>query len=500
MALQIRKKVGVWQHIKVDQGNQTLILSNFYCRWTGDKMEITEPSGKDNASYDYSDIHVFDDTDASVDETFASSLLLAQRLKELDYPGFNTASGGSGANISDAAYGVAWDGDTTEGASKNALYDKINELDERLTNVPYGIIYEKDNFTDTSDFTFLGNASAVATGGKLQATSTSNGTFDQVILLNGETGLGKWKMTLEFELPNAPAATTYGIGIGIRSQASFTPLSNCARVVLTNSAQQGDRYFDWTNTHPGAYTNVVNDLAGTTISQNDTFRITMEQVVNEITITYYNVTTDVEKILTYDFTLPNSPFLANTGQFAIYMIGGTYDITKLKVESKEWKNARLLGLGDSKMNGYDGDTFAGSFMQQLESFYNSIHDNAGGNDTTVEGLLKVPEIISFAPKKVLMNLGSNDKRFGRTLLQWQTDYDDIVTQLEAAGIDVYHLLMLNESVLSFTDYNLHITTTYAADRIVDPGTINLATSGIHPNQTGMNQVFMAIISQIGDVI
>lgn len=36
--------------------------------------------------------------------------------------------GGGGASISDAAYGPGWNGDTTAGASKNALYDKIETL------------------------------------------------------------------------------------------------------------------------------------------------------------------------------------------------------------------------------------------------------------------------------------------------------------------------------------------------------------------------------------
>jgi hypothetical protein len=36
--------------------------------------------------------------------------------------------GGGGASVSDAAYGGAWNGDTTNGASKNTIYDKIESL------------------------------------------------------------------------------------------------------------------------------------------------------------------------------------------------------------------------------------------------------------------------------------------------------------------------------------------------------------------------------------
>ena len=37
-----------------------------------------------------------------------------------------------GANISDEAYSATWDGNTLVGASKNALYDKINAIDTEL--------------------------------------------------------------------------------------------------------------------------------------------------------------------------------------------------------------------------------------------------------------------------------------------------------------------------------------------------------------------------------
>jgi hypothetical protein len=37
----------------------------------------------------------------------------------------SVSTSGGGANISDAAYGAGWNGNTTDGASKNALYDII---------------------------------------------------------------------------------------------------------------------------------------------------------------------------------------------------------------------------------------------------------------------------------------------------------------------------------------------------------------------------------------
>lgn len=100
----------------------------------------------------------------------------------------------------------------------------------------------------------------------------------------------------------------------------------------------------------------------------------------------------------------------------------------------------------------------------------------------------------------MLNIGSNDKRDGVTLAQWKTNYDSIVSQLSAAGISVYHLLQLNETVLTFTDYNAHINATYSASKIVDAGTISLDGDGIHPSQTGMDEIYSAIVAQIGSEI
>lgn len=60
-----------------------------------------------------------------------------------DGSGLTGVSGSS--TISDTAYGVGWDGDTTTGASKNALYDKIETLGSAsISDAVYGAGWDGD--------------------------------------------------------------------------------------------------------------------------------------------------------------------------------------------------------------------------------------------------------------------------------------------------------------------------------------------------------------------
>lgn len=61
--------------------------------------------------------------------------LLADNAGVLEFNGSPVGGGGGGgAVISNTAYGVGWDGNTTDGASKNALYDKFEALDAAKQN------------------------------------------------------------------------------------------------------------------------------------------------------------------------------------------------------------------------------------------------------------------------------------------------------------------------------------------------------------------------------
>lgn len=78
------------------------------------------------------------------------------------------APSGGGASISDVAFGSTWNGNTTDGASKNALYDKVVNL-ERVYNAEfYGALHDWRTVADanvTSGTATLTSATAAFTTG-----------------------------------------------------------------------------------------------------------------------------------------------------------------------------------------------------------------------------------------------------------------------------------------------------------------------------------------------
>lgn len=84
--------------------------------------------------------------------------------------------GGGGASISDTVYGVGWNGDTTNGASKNALYDQINAMPTLAgTNVFTGNNQFSGALATTFDQgIFVGDGTNDTIGNRIQFTNVTN--------------------------------------------------------------------------------------------------------------------------------------------------------------------------------------------------------------------------------------------------------------------------------------------------------------------------------------
>jgi lysophospholipase L1-like esterase len=234
-----------------------------------------------------------------------------------------------------------------------------------------------------------------------------------------------------------------------------------------------------------------------TFTQGDVIKFVLDINYNVVTVTASNVTNPTSNnVLTFSYstTYPISYIVPNASNVALWNFGGTYDVQSILVESSDYQYANLMLVGDSKFVGYSADNFSTSFYSQLQANKGGIVLDSGAGDTTTAVLAYIPEIIKFRPHRVLLGIGSNDKRSSVSYATWAANYDSIVSQLTTAGIDVWHLLPLNESVLTFTDYIAHINATYSSSKIINAGTVGLASDGVHPNQAGHNTIYAAIIA------
>jgi lysophospholipase L1-like esterase len=358
-------------------------------------------------------------------------------------------------------------------------------------------IYNKTSWSSTGDFINVGSTTVSTNSKNKIKLSGGVGSYTKSIELTNPTGLEKWDFVMVSKIDTVHN-DSYGIGVGIRSVNTYGSPSLCARVSTTNfSSNAGMLYID-AGESP-SFSNIVN--SGSTrlsFSQFDMIELRCSFDKYTVTFSVRNVTTNSSPIK-LQYTYPTNgatPFAPNAGRFAIYNFGGSHEIQSIKITSNETLNSSLVIVGDSKSQYYNVSNIGKRYGSILERVYGSIVVNSGGYDRTTEVLLKIQDIINLKPAAVLLNIGSNDKRSGVSLGTYQTNYASITSQLQAAGITVYHLLQLNEAVLTFSDYNTWLNATYPG-YIVNPGIINLAADNVHPSDIGNKQIADSVISQIG---
>lgn len=324
--------------------------------------------------------------------------------------------------------------------------DPVNPVIKPLYKVK-GFIYNKSTWTNTTDFTT--NGASIALNGSYLDLSGGTGSYTKSVDLNNSSQLDKWKIETTFEVASAVAAPNYGMGVGKRS-------------INTNNFDLLARIETWQS--PASLFISANgiDIATSASSLPMTIgsiiTLSIERNGYNVVATASNGTNSIT--VSYDFSTAygTTAFLDNTGKYALYSFGGTQTIQKLSVGSSEQIDNELMIIGDSKIQGY----YLSREFNRLNNLLENTTINAGGNDTTVEVLDRISEIIALNPKKVILSIGSNDIRYGRSLASVQTDYSSIVTQLTSAGIEVYHIVPPETILIALEAW---IKSTYSATYI-----------------------------------
>lgn len=357
--------------------------------------------------------------------------------------------------------------------------------------LPIGEIYNKDTWADLTEFNNNGATAAVSSG-DIQF-SGGDGTFTQSLDLLQYTGLEKWKITSRVKIVSAITSSTFGFGFGIRSANSSSFINAVARFVTTTGIANDRKVL----IHAGTENTLVASSAQmAAISQNDVIEIIVELGVGTISISAQNITAGSAAVSTsYDYiTDGSSHAMANAGRFGIFSFGGTFDIQSLLIESSDYQRPDYMFVGDSKTRGYRTSDIDNRFATLFTANRPSTSVNAGGSDRIAEVTLKLDEIIELNPRTVILSIGSNDKRAGTAEATITANYDTLVAALVAEGIRVIHLGPLRETSIDVEFLYTHITSTYAAGNIIDPGEPTLNVDGVHPDDTGHEEIYQAIIT------
>lgn len=338
---------------------------------------------------------------------------------------------------------------------------------------PLNTIYSKQFWFDMGDVgvnvnTSGFNAYLSAPGGGYINTTATSAAFSSVgyILPGRPTNLTSWTLTVDVEIMSALTANTF---FGIGQMGTVTHTSG-GMVFYANTSNSGTGALKITN-YNGAST--LNTGTGTSaVSQFDVLRLTATLKDSVLSCTYQDLTTGSSvTTVTYTYTAgPSNANLAipNQGNWAFWNFGGTYQIQNITITSPVTRNANLLCIGDSKFQYFYTSSFGTSTPYLLRSQFPTCVNWASSGSMTTDVLAGMNELSALNPQQALVEPGSNDLRFGRSLTQLEASFTQIMNKLLAAGIRPLCFVIPEDSVIAaggsqanhLTDFKNWMAATY----------------------------------------
>lgn len=366
-------------------------------------------------------------------------------------------------------------------------------------NGDYRVLYEKSSFTndDVADWTTFGYGAVSVVDSKLRVGSNSGTSLPHGVYYNKKTTMmERFRMTVDFTIHEPVAVNTNGLGIGVKSHAQANMEHYCHYEMTTADQNEGGGNVLIRNRYISSKATLNSPVNRLQFAQGDNIRMIFEQKREIVEVTVINGENQVFETYIY----PVRPkYLPNIYSFAFWGFKGLYDVNYIKIESDEIVGADFLFFGDSKLKGYFADTHPQSTVAQLRETFGSVVNYSGGSVRMYNAIDAIDDILELAPKRVVMNMGSNDNRENRPVEDWGADYDLFVSTLEANNIEVIHLLILEETATDVTAYNNRTIATYPNGVIWDAGTLSLE-DGAHLDQTGMDQLAAFCTTKMNEIL
>jgi hypothetical protein len=380
-----------------------------------------------------------------------------------------------------------------------------------------GTIFYETSFASTSDFPITGSG---ITRGTNKLDLTGNPTlFTSYVLYNNAnnphryTGLERWTQRVRLKVTSTKNSTSYGIGIGVRSDNGYAVKSTYVRWSWDNSGA-GKIYLY----NVEATTNQIVSGTALVATASTYYWIEVKRDLNDIITTIYsdgayNPTApslpsgNQLYTVTQTFnTSTGSTVPHNVGRFAIHQFGGAdNEVTHWYVFSTEKRNQDYLFIGDSNTRMH-ASSLANSWPALAATTAGVTYTVSWGwSDRTAEVLLKLPEIIAMRPKVVFLSIGRNDIANSVSEATREANVDTIIATLEAAGIKVQlgGCIASNVQVATMQDHmnakpNDHVDF-YQATKGAGTGLNATYNSGdnIHINDAGHSQVATTAVAIMG---
>lgn len=301
------------------------------------------------------------------------------------------------------------------------------------------------------------------------------------------------------ETAGTVGASSYGIGLGIRSLGSLVgqaDISMMCYVDLSSGAQAGKAIiFD---NQAGTTYQLAISSSALSFSAGNNVELTCTRSYATITVSARNLTTGSAPVSTtftysliYTGTTINMP---NTGHYAVYNLGGGQTLTSYSIQSQMSVGVPIVQIGDSKTAGYWQGTFGSSVAGLVNAGAPSV-TLAGAGDRIASVSARLPEIAQVGAKYAILEIGFND--IGGGLPAAEASYQTLVTSLVAQGLTVFHLVEYSSSI-DQTAWLAWLQSTYGSNVIYPPlstySSSYVLADGIHPTPAGATIIANSIFS------
>lgn len=327
--------------------------------------------------------------------------------------------------------------------------------------------YFSNDFTTLASLTDFSitqpNSTWVLTGGFWRLTRADAAAgFSDFANYNtfGSVNSKYWSTSLDFYIKRLDA-TSYGIGFGL--------IADCINNTTDNI--RVDLYCG-TGASKGSLNlrvNGVTTLATTklTFNVNDKIKLTITRNRNRFTVTAQNMTTIMSIAPVAEFTTITSRF-TSTGwsptqlKPQIYNLGGTYDVIRQTMGSKNWLRPDIIFIGDSITHGMFTDRESLAYPELIGEITGRKTLNfASQSTTTGDWVRATTELTTHTPRYVYIMLGRNDLAGAVSQATILANYTTIINALVAASVDYRIISVLpSNGIAGITALNTALQAAY----------------------------------------
>lgn len=325
----------------------------------------------------------------------------------------------------------------------------------------------------SNDFTTLANLSAFSitnpnstwaiSGGFMRMTRADAAAgFSDFANYNtfGSVNSKYWSTSLDFYIKRLDA-TSYGIGFGFISDCANSATDNVrADLNCTTAGTKGTLSLRVNGV-------IVTATTKLTFNLNDKVKITITRNKNRFTATAQNCTTIMTTAPVAEFTTITSR-LAATGwsptqlKPQIYNLGGTYDVIRETMGSKNWLRPDIIFIGDSITHGMFTDNQGMAYPELIGEITGKKTLNfASSSTTTGDWVRATTELTTHTPRYVYIMLGRNDLSGAVSQATILANYTTIINALVAASVDYRIISVLpSNGIAGITSLNTALQAAY----------------------------------------